>query len=86
MRIRKSSGATTTRRGTGAAEDEGGGGGARGRDGREYEMEDIIGRRKHALAVEIPRTVLFRLVGSDGLFLRDAGSLFFIFRFLFSPG
>lgn len=27
--------------------------------------DDILGRRKHALAVEIPRTVLFRLVRSS---------------------
>lgn len=40
----------------GAAGEEGSG------QGGEGEVEDIIGRRKHALAVEMPRTVLFRLV------------------------
>ncbi len=40
----------------GAAEEEG------SDRGGECEVEDIIGRRKHALAVEMPRTVLFRLV------------------------
>lgn len=49
--------------GTGVAGEEGRGGGAGRGDGRDYEVEDIIGRRKHALAVETPRTVLFRLVG-----------------------
>lgn len=41
----------------------GGGGGGDGRDGTECEEDDIVGRRKHALSVETPRTVLFRLVG-----------------------
>lgn len=40
-----------------------GGGGGDGRDGTECEEDDIVGRRKHALSVETPRTVLFRLVG-----------------------
>ncbi|CAM9755868.1 unnamed protein product, partial [Ectocarpus sp. 8 AP-2014] len=40
----------------------GGGGGGDGRDGTECEEDDIVGRRKHALSVETPRTVLFRLV------------------------
>lgn len=31
------------------------------------EDEDVVGRRKHALAVEIPRTVLFRLVRDGSL-------------------
>lgn len=78
--MNKSSGATT-RWGTGATEEEGGGGVGAGRGvGREYEVEDIIGRRKHALAVEIPRTVLFRLVGFYSLRLRDARFLVFVFR------
>ncbi|CAM9140552.1 unnamed protein product [Ectocarpus fasciculatus] len=38
------------------------GGGGDGRDGTECEEDDIVGRRKHALSVETPRTVLFRLV------------------------
>ncbi|CAM9152943.1 unnamed protein product [Ectocarpus sp. 12 AP-2014] len=40
----------------------GGGGNGDGRDGTECEEDDIVGRRKHALSVETPRTVLFRLV------------------------
>lgn len=31
------------------------------------ENEDVVGRRKHSLAVEIPRTVLFRLVRDGSL-------------------
>lgn len=84
MRLNKTIGAATSRD-TGAAEQEGGGGGAGRRDGREYEVEEIVGRRKHALAVEIPRTVLFRLVGCVQ-FLRDTDFLVFSFRFLFFSG
>lgn len=32
-------------------------------NGGETEEDEIIGRRKHALVMETPRTVLFRLVG-----------------------
>lgn len=47
----------------GTGEDDGRGGDGRGRaPGSDCEVEDTIGRRKHALAVEVPRTVLFRLV------------------------
>lgn len=61
MRVNASSGAAT-RSGTEAAAKGGGGGTGRG-VGEECEVEEFIGRRKHALAVDIPRTVLFRLVG-----------------------
>ncbi|CAB1115058.1 unnamed protein product [Ectocarpus sp. CCAP 1310/34] len=37
-------------------------GGGDGRNGTECKEDDIVGRRKHALSVETPRTVLFRLV------------------------
>lgn len=40
-----------------------GGRGGDGRDGTECGEDDIVGKRKHALSVETPRTVLFRLVG-----------------------
>lgn len=58
--------------GTGEDDGRGGAGGGGEASGSDCEVEDIVGRRKHALAVEIPRTVLFRLVGWFFIFRLEA--------------